>query len=134
MRLEYVEAAKLVLGNRGISTERGQMAYITETKLGLDVPKESGSCKVGAFLNEPVTQSWKTSASGTGSFWRREGRRGPLPCQAAEGSAAGVGNRCGEGCREGSTPTDSRGASGEIIACFEDLVSNFKQKCEFWFR
>lgn len=56
MRLEYVEAAKLVLGNRGISTERGQMAYITETKLGLDVPKESGSCKVGAVLNEPVTQ------------------------------------------------------------------------------
>lgn len=36
--------------------ERGQMVYVTEIKLWFDVPKESGSHKVGAVLNEPVTQ------------------------------------------------------------------------------
>lgn len=56
VRFEYVEAAKLVLGNRGISVERGQMVYGTETKLRFDVPKVCGFCKVGAVLNEPVTQ------------------------------------------------------------------------------
>lgn len=57
MHLAYVEAAKFVLGSRGISTEWGQMVYVTETKLRLDLPRESGSCKVGkVVLNETVTQ------------------------------------------------------------------------------
>lgn len=56
VHLEYAEAAKLVLGNRDTSTEWGQMAYITKTRLRFNVLKESGSCKVGAGLNELVTQ------------------------------------------------------------------------------
>lgn len=65
----YVEAAKFVLVNRGIITERGQMANVTETKLRLNLPRESRSCKVGkVVLNETVTESWNMNGSGRGLF------------------------------------------------------------------
>ena len=71
MDLEYVEAAKLVSGKRGISMEGRQMVYVTETKLRLDVPKECSSRKERAVLNEPVTE--KTNAAGMRSFWCGKG-------------------------------------------------------------
>ncbi|KAH0618554.1 hypothetical protein JD844_017886 [Phrynosoma platyrhinos] len=54
--LEPLIVAKLVLVNKGISLERGQVAYITENELQFNISKERDSCKVEVVLNEPVTQ------------------------------------------------------------------------------
>lgn len=56
VHLGHAEAAQLVLVNKGISVERGQMVYVTENELQFSVPKERDSCKVEVVLNEPVTQ------------------------------------------------------------------------------
>lgn len=48
--------AKLVLVNKGISVERGQVSYVTENELQLNISKERESCKVKVVLNEPATQ------------------------------------------------------------------------------
>ncbi|XP_053105510.1 FRAS1-related extracellular matrix protein 1-like isoform X2 [Hemicordylus capensis] len=54
--LEPLIVAKLVLVNKGISVERGRVAYVTENELQFNISKEKDSCKVEVVLNEPVTQ------------------------------------------------------------------------------
>ncbi|XP_062991152.1 FRAS1-related extracellular matrix protein 1-like [Elgaria multicarinata webbii] len=54
--LEPLIVAKLVLVNKGISVERGHIAYVTEHELQFNISKERDSCKVEVVLNEPVTQ------------------------------------------------------------------------------
>lgn len=48
--------AKLILVNKGISVERGRVAYMTENELQFNISKERDFCKVEVILNEPVTQ------------------------------------------------------------------------------
>ncbi|XP_060629597.2 FRAS1-related extracellular matrix protein 1-like isoform X2 [Anolis sagrei] len=54
--LEPLIVAKLVLVNKGISAERGQITYVTENELQFNISKERDSCKVEVVINEPVTQ------------------------------------------------------------------------------
>lgn len=71
VHLEYVEAAKLVSRNKGISTRRGQMVHLPETEPRLDVPKEIESHKVDVVLNELVTLTVEKgrNASGVIVLW-----------------------------------------------------------------
>ncbi|XP_072853809.2 FRAS1-related extracellular matrix protein 1 isoform X1 [Pogona vitticeps] len=48
--------AKLVLVNKGITVERGRVAYVTENELQFNISKERDFCKVEVILNEPITQ------------------------------------------------------------------------------
>nr|XP_008107568.1 PREDICTED: FRAS1-related extracellular matrix protein 1 isoform X5 [Anolis carolinensis] len=54
--LEPLIVAKLVLVNKGINTERGQITYVTENELQFNTSKERNSCKVEVVINEPATQ------------------------------------------------------------------------------
>ncbi|KAJ7332654.1 hypothetical protein JRQ81_014834, partial [Phrynocephalus forsythii] len=52
----HLVVARLILVNKGISVERGQVAYVTENELQFNISKERDVCKVEVILNEPVTQ------------------------------------------------------------------------------
>ncbi|KAJ6662587.1 hypothetical protein lerEdw1_011724 [Lerista edwardsae] len=52
----HLIVAKLVLVNKGISVEKGRVAYVSENELQFQTSNERDSCKVEVVLNEPVTQ------------------------------------------------------------------------------